>query len=59
MARRTGDMAPPQGRLRLVQLRAKKLGILTRVSNELIADGVSFEEQLGKAIVKVTSPRLQ
>jgi len=49
-------MTPPQGELRLVQLRAKKLGILTGVSNELIADGVSFEEQLGKAIVKVTSP---
>ena len=36
-----GDMTPQQGKLRLITLKARKLGILTRTSNELIADGMS------------------
>ena len=35
-----------------MQLKAKKLVIQMSVSNELIADSVSFEERLGKAMVK-------
>jgi HK97 family phage major capsid protein len=39
-------------KLRGVNLDAKKLGILARVSNELAADGVSYEAQLEQAIIK-------
>ena len=39
-------------KMRLIELHARKLAILTRVSNELIADGVSFEQQLGGAITR-------
>jgi HK97 family phage major capsid protein len=46
------DLDLEEVKLRLVKLRARKLGILARVSNELIADGVSFDSQLGAAIVK-------
>lgn len=38
--------------LRLIQLQARKLACFTRVSNELVADGLSLEEQLGRALVK-------
>lgn len=38
--------------LRLITLRARKLGLLIRASNELISDGVGFEQQLGAAIVR-------
>lgn len=44
--------------LRMIQLTAHKLGIFSQVSNELVADGVSFEEQLGSAMVKGTSWKL-
>lgn len=37
--------------LRRIELHAKKLAIFTRASNEVIADGVSFEQMLGGAIV--------
>src|SRR5688572_686067 len=47
-----GTITETQPKLRLIHLHARKLGILTRTSNELIADGVSFEEQLGMAITK-------
>lgn len=47
-----GDITPQTAKMRLINLRARKLGILARVSNELIADGVSFEEQLGQAITR-------
>lgn len=38
--------------LRLIELRARKLAILAAASNELIADGIGFEEQLGQAITR-------
>jgi len=47
-----GTITETQPTLRLISLHARKLAILTRTSNELIADGVSFEEQLGQAITK-------
>lgn len=39
-------------RLRNIALNVKKLAIFTRASNELIADGMSFEAMLGEAMVK-------
>jgi HK97 family phage major capsid protein len=48
----TEDMTVQTPKLRLINLHARKLGILARVSNELIADGMSFEAQLGQAITK-------
>jgi HK97 family phage major capsid protein len=39
-------------KMRLIQLHARKLGLLTAASNELISDGVGFEQQLGVAITK-------
>jgi len=38
--------------LRLIQLRAKKLACFSQASNELIADGMSFEEMLAGALIK-------
>ncbi len=49
----TIDIETP--RLKLVTLRARKLAVLVQCSNELLADGHSFEEQLGQAIVKAMS----
>jgi len=46
------DLTLEEVKLRMVKLVARKLGILARVSNELIADGVGFEAQLGTAIQK-------
>lgn len=40
------------GKLRLVQLTAKKLACFSQASNELIADGMSFEQMLADALVK-------
>lgn len=42
------DVSPT---VRAIELVAKKLGIFTKSSNELIEDGVSFEELLGEAMV--------
>ncbi len=39
-------------KLRLIQLRAKKLACFSQASNELIADGMSFEEMLAGALIK-------
>lgn len=39
-------------KLRLIQLFAKKLACFSQASNELIADGLSFEDQLGQAMIK-------
>lgn len=39
-------------KLRLITMRARKLAVLAACSNELIADGVSFEEQLGQAMTR-------
>ncbi len=47
-----GEITETQPLLRLIKLHARKLAILTRCSNELIADGVSFEMQLGQAITR-------
>jgi HK97 family phage major capsid protein len=47
-----GDITVETPKMRMISLKARKLAILARVSNELIADGMSFESQLGTAIVK-------
>jgi len=39
-------------KLRLIQLKAKKLACFSQASNELIADGMSFEEMLAGALIK-------
>ena len=39
-----------EGKLRMIELAAKKLTCLTPVSNELLADGLDFQNQLGTAI---------
>jgi HK97 family phage major capsid protein len=39
-------------KLRQIELVARKLGIYTSASNELVADGLTFEEMLGNALVK-------
>lgn len=39
-------------KMRLMTLVAHKLGILSEVSNELVRDGVGYDAQLSKAIVK-------
>lgn len=46
------DLTLEEVKLRMVTMVARKLGILARVSNELIADGVGFDAQLGTAISK-------
>lgn len=46
------DLTLEEVKLRMVKMVARKLGILARVSNELIADGVGFDAQLGTAITK-------
>jgi HK97 family phage major capsid protein len=43
------------GKLRQIELTAKKLGIYASISNELAADGMDFDEQLSTALIKVTS----
>lgn len=40
------------GKMRLLQLTAKKLACFTQASNELIDDGMEFEDQLGLALSK-------
>lgn len=39
-------------KLRLIQLTAKKLACFSQASNELVADGMSFEEMLAGALIK-------
>jgi HK97 family phage major capsid protein len=39
-------------KLRLMQLTANKLAIFSQASNELLADGTDFENQLGQVMVK-------
>ncbi len=39
-------------KLRQLELNAKKIGIYTQASRELLEDGMSFEEQLGSAMIK-------
>lgn len=38
-------------KLRMITIAARKLGILSEVSNELLSDGLSYNAQLSKAIV--------
>jgi HK97 family phage major capsid protein len=55
----TGQWVPEDGEitdqvplLQMMTLSAAKLALLTQVSNELLADGISYDEQLSQAIVK-------
>jgi len=45
-----GTATRQKGKLRMLTLNAKKLAIFTSASNELLADGLSFESQLGTAM---------
>ncbi len=46
---------PQLPKMRLVMLRARKLALFCQVSNELIADGMGFEQQLSVAISNALS----
>lgn len=46
-----GTATDQLAKVRLIDLRTRKLAIFTRASNELIADGMSFEAMLGEAMV--------
>jgi HK97 family phage major capsid protein len=46
-----GSISLKKGTLRQIRLNAKKGAVLTAVSNELLADGTTFEEQLATAII--------
>jgi len=45
-----GIIAHDTAAMRLIELQAKKLGLLPTCSNELLQDGMSFEAQLGDAM---------
>jgi HK97 family phage major capsid protein len=45
-----GTIAHDTAAMRLIELSAKKLGLLPTCSNELLQDGMSFEAQLGNAM---------
>ncbi|MGH7961207.1 MAG: phage major capsid protein, partial [Candidatus Binatia bacterium] len=47
----TGTIGLKEAKTRLITLAAKKAGMLVPVSNELLEDGTSFDEQLGNAII--------
>lgn len=47
-----GTLTAQTAKTRKIELIAKKLGLLTEASNELLADGVSFREQLEEKIVQ-------
>ncbi len=40
------------GKTKLMQLTARKLALFTQCSNELVADGMTFEEQLGQKMTQ-------
>ncbi|MDY6917390.1 MAG: phage major capsid protein [Chloroflexota bacterium] len=48
----TGTRQTPK--LRQLELKAKKLAIYTQASREMVEDGVSFEDQLGRALIAAT-----
>lgn len=48
----SGEATETFAKLRRILLSARKLGCYTSASNELVADGVTFEEQLSGALVK-------
>jgi len=52
MAGGRSDRHTKDAKLRLIQLKAKKLACFSQASNELIADGMSFEEMLAGALIK-------
>lgn len=39
-------------KLRAIELHARKLALLAQVANELIADGLGYDQQLGQAIIR-------
>jgi HK97 family phage major capsid protein len=41
-------------KLRMIEMKTRKLALFTKVSNELIADGVGFEQALGEAMITAT-----
>ena len=45
-----GDLPIKEGKIRLISLTAHKLGIVVPVSNELLADGLGFDQQLSQAL---------
>lgn len=47
-----GTMTAQTPRMRMVALKARKLGLLSSASNELVADGIDYDQQLGVAITK-------
>ena len=51
----SGDIDVEVTEIRAMTLTAYKLAILNRASNELAADGLSFEQQLEGAITKAIS----
>lgn len=50
-----GSINIQQGLLRSIKLQAKKLATIAECSNELIGDGLSFEDLLGNAMTKALS----
>jgi HK97 family phage major capsid protein len=46
-----GTISEQDAKVRAITLHAHKLALLARASNELIADGAGFDQQLGRAIV--------
>jgi HK97 family phage major capsid protein len=49
------DTTAQVGKFRMIRLNAKKLKLYSEASSELVADGVSFESQLGQAMMKACS----
>jgi HK97 family phage major capsid protein len=49
------DATVQVGKFRMVRLNAKKLRLYTEASNELVADGQSFESQVGQAMIQAIS----
>ena len=46
-----GEITAQDPKMRLIELTAKKLALLTQVSNELIADGQGFEQGLEQTLI--------
>lgn len=51
----SGTATNQDAKVRLIELTARKLGIFTTASNELIADGARFEDMLGRAMMRATA----
>jgi HK97 family phage major capsid protein len=49
------EIAPEKPRLRVVEMRAKKLALLAEASNELLTDGLGYASQLEQAIISAMS----